>query len=210
MKEVSLQNDTEFQQRLIGLNALVPPLLVAWDWQRGQLGANPVEFVTRLTGVMALIFLVITLLVTPLRKIFKWNWLLKLRRNLGLYSFYYGLAHLGTYLVFDRNLRLASVPGDLWGRPFIAVGMIAFLLMIPLAVTSTNAMIKKIGGKKWASLHRLTYLVIVGGVVHYWMIAKSDIRWPLFFALVTTVLLGYRVFIAAKKTPKTAVPLRKV
>ena len=202
MKDVPLKNDTAFQERLIRLNALLPALLAAWDWKRGQLGANPVEYVTRMTGVMALILLVITLLVTPLRKIFGWNWLLKLRRNLGLYSFYYALAHLATYVAFDRNLSLLSVPGDVWSRPFIAVGMIAFILMIPLAVTSTNAMIKKLGGKRWARLHKLTYIVILGGVVHYWMIVKSDIRWPLFFATVTAVLLGYRVWEAMKKARK--------
>lgn len=207
MKTPSLQNDTAFQQRLIGLNALIPALLVAWDWKRGQLGANPVEFITRMTGVMTLVFLVITLLVTPLRKIFGWNWLLKLRRNLGLYAFYYGIAHLATYLIFDRNLELASVPADVWKRPFIAIGMISFVLMIPLAATSTNAMIKKLGGKKWALLHRLTYPILAGGVIHYWMIVKSDLRWPLFFALITALLLGYRVFAAVRKNPRQAFPV---
>lgn len=207
MKTPSLQNDTAFQQRLIGLNALIPALLVAWDWKRGQLGANPVEFITRMTGVMTLVFLVITLLVTPLRKIFGWNWLLKLRRNLGLYAFYYGIAHLATYLIFDRNLELASVPADVWRRPFIAIGMISFVLMIPLAATSTNAMIKKLGGKKWALLHRLTYPILAGGVIHYWMIVKSDLRWPLFFALITALLLGYRVFAAVRKNPRQAFPV---
>lgn len=207
MKTPSLQNDTAFQQRLIGLNALIPALLVAWDWKRGQLGANPVEFITRMTGVMTLVFLVITLLVTPLRKIFGWNWLLKLRRNLGLYAFYYGIAHLATYLIFDRNLELASVPADVWKRPFIAIGLISFVLMIPLAATSTNAMIKKLGGKKWALLHRLTYPILAGGVIHYWMIVKSDLRWPLFFALITALLIGYRVFAAVRKNPRQAFPV---
>lgn len=202
MKEIPLQNDTAFQQRLLGLNALIPALLVAWDWQRGQLGANPVEFVTRMTGVMSLLFLVITLLVTPLRKLAGWNWLLRLRRNLGLYAFYYGIAHLATYLVFDRSLQLGTVPADVWKRPFIAVGMGSFLLMIPLAVTSTNAMIKKLGGKKWALLHRLTYPVLIGGVVHYWMIVKSDLRWPFVFALLTALLLGYRLVAAIRKPLK--------
>lgn len=198
MKELTLRNDVEFQKNLLGFNALIPVLLMAWDWKRGRLGANPVEFVTRVTGVMSLVLLVLTLAVTPLRKIASWNWLLKLRRNLGLYSFYYGCAHLGAYLIFDRSLHLLSVPADIWRRPFIAAGMISFLLMVPLAVTSTNAMIKKLGGRKWALLHRLTYIVLIGGVVHYWMIVKSDLRWPVAFALVTAVLLGYRGFGAVK------------
>jgi sulfoxide reductase heme-binding subunit YedZ len=203
MKEVSLKNDAVFQERLIALNALLPAALLAWNWQRGQLGANPIEFTTRMTGVMSLIFLAITLLVTPLRKVFGMGWLARLRRSLGLYAFYYGAAHLTTYVVWDRNLSIFSVPADVLLRPFIAVGMIAFLLMVPLAVTSTNAMIKKLGGKKWTLLHKLTYPVIIGGVVHYWMIVKSDIRWPMFFAVLTAILLGYRIFDAVKnKKPK--------
>lgn len=206
MKELTLKNDVEFQKSLLGFNALVPALLMAWDWKRGQLGANPVEFVTRATGILALIFLALTLSVTPLRKIAGWNWLLKLRRNLGLYSFYYGCAHLTAYLVFDRSLNLLSVPADVWKRPFIAVGMISFLMMVPLAVTSTNAMIKKLGGRKWARLHRLSYLIMTGGVVHYWMIVKSDLRWPMAFALVTAALLGYRIFAAVKAAGNSSRP----
>lgn len=202
MKEVPLKSDTAFQQRLIGLNALLPLLMAALAWKQSELGANPAEFVTRMTGVMALIFLLLALLVTPLRKLMGWNWLLKLRRNLGLYSFYYGVAHAATYLVFDRNLALATVPADVWSRPFIAIGMIAFLLMIPLAVTSTNAMIKRLGGERWALLHKLTYLVVIGGVVHFWMIVKSDLRWPVSFALLTVLLLGYRVIHAWKKNTR--------
>ena len=199
MKEISLQNDTAFQQRLIGLNALIPALLVAWDWKRGQLGANPVEFVTRMTGVMALLFLVITLLVTPLRKLCGWNWLLKLRRNLGLYAFYYGICHLATYLIFDRNLKLLAVPADVWKRPFIAVGMIAFLLMIPLAVTSTNAMIKRLGGKNWQQLHRFVYVIAIGGVVHYWWLVKKDVTQPQIYAAVLALLLGIRLVFLWRK-----------
>lgn len=207
MKDIPLKNDLTFQQGLLGFNAMLPALLTAWDWRRGQLGANPIEFITRASGIMALVLLVLTLLVTPLRKLCGWSWLLKLRRNLGLYAFYYGLLHLVIYVVFDRNFSLLSVPGDVWGRPFIAVGMLAFVLMIPLAVTSTNAMIKKLGGRRWAQLHRLTYLIIIGGVVHYWMIVKSDIRWPLFFGVITAALLGYRLVEALKKkipTPASA------
>ncbi|MES2709542.1 MAG: protein-methionine-sulfoxide reductase heme-binding subunit MsrQ [Verrucomicrobiota bacterium] len=186
-------NDAKFQRQVISLNALIPALLMAWDWNRGRLGANPVEFVTRATGVLCLVFLALTLMVTPLRKLAGWNWLLKHRRILGLFAFWYGLAHLLTYVVFDRGLKLATIPGDVGQRPFIAVGMISFLLMVPLAVTSTNAMIKRLGGQRWARLHRLTYLIAVGGVAHYWMIVKSDLRWPVFFAGIFAVLLGYRV-----------------
>ena len=200
MKEIALKNDTNFQEHLLRWNALIPALLAALEWKLHRLGANPVEFITRMTGVMSLVFLVLTLMVTPMRKIFGWNWLLKLRRTLGLYSFYYTAFHLVTYLAFDRAFNLLSVPADVWKRPFIAVGLICFLLLVPLAVTSTNAMIKRLGGKLWARLHKLTYLVIIGGVAHYWMIVKSDIRWPLFFAVTTCLLLGYRGWAALRKT----------
>jgi len=196
---MKLTADSHFHRQLILFNGLLPALLILIDGWLGKLGANPVEFVTRATGVLTLVFLVLTLLVTPLRKIFGWNWLLKQRRLLGLISFFYGTAHLLTYLVGDRDWQILSVPADVWKRPFIAVGMISFVLMIPLAVTSTNKMIKKLGGKRWALLHRLTYVVIVGGVIHFWMIVKSDLRYPLAFAVVVGLLLGYRAVKARGK-----------
>ena len=172
---------------------------MAVDGWRGKLGANPVEFVTRATGVLTLVFLVLTLLVTPLRKLMGWNWLLKQRRLIGLYAFYYSVAHLLTYLVGDRDWQILTVAADVVKRPFIAVGMLSFLLMVPLAVTSTNAMIKRMGGKRWAQLHRLTYLITIGGVIHYYLIVKSDVTYPLFFAVVTALLLGYRVWASLAK-----------
>jgi len=191
--------DSRFHRQLIVLNGLLPSLLIAVDGLRGKLGANPVEFVTRATGVLTLVFLVLTLLVTPLRKLMGWNWLLKQRRLIGLYAFYYSVAHLLTYLVGDRDWQILTVAADVVKRPFIAVGMLSFLLMVPLAVTSTNAMIKRMGGKRWAQLHRLTYLIMIGGVIHYYLIVKSDITYPLFFAVVTALLLGYRVWVSLAK-----------
>jgi sulfoxide reductase heme-binding subunit YedZ len=191
--------DSRFHRQLIVLNGLLPSLLIAVDGWRGKLGANPVEFVTRATGVLTLVFLVLTLLVTPLRKLCGWNWLLKQRRLIGLYAFYYSVAHLLTYLVGDRDWQILTVAADVVKRPFIAVGMLSFLLMVPLAVTSTNAMIKRMGGKRWAQLHRLTYLIMIGGVIHYYLIVKSDITYPLFFAVVTALLLGYRVWVSLAK-----------
>jgi sulfoxide reductase heme-binding subunit YedZ len=149
--------------------------------------------------VLTLVFLMLTLLVTPLRKIYGWNWLLKQRRLLGLYAFFYGFAHLLTYLAYDRDWQLGTVIGDVYKRPFIAIGMFSFLLMVPLAVTSTNAMIKKLGGPRWAQLHRLTYYITIGGVLHYWIIVKSDVTYPFFFAVVLAVLLGWRVVASIKK-----------
>jgi len=191
--------DTRFHRQLFVFNGLLPAVLILIDGWRGKLGANPVEFVTRATGVLTLVFLMLTLLVTPLRKIYGWNWLLKQRRLLGLYAFFYGCAHLLTYLAYDRDWQMGTVIGDVYKRPFIAIGMFSFLLMVPLAVTSTNAMIKKLGGPRWAQLHRLTYYITIGGVLHYWIIVKSDVTYPFFFAVVLVVLLGWRVVMSIKK-----------
>ncbi len=201
--------DAKFQKQIFFANSLLPFLLMGWDWWRGKLGANPVEFITRTTGVLALLFMVITLLVTPLRKWTGWNWLARHRRMFGLVAAFYGLAHLLTYLVFDRDLHLSTVPADVWKRPFIALGMLAFLLMVPLAATSTNGMIKRLGGKRWTRLHRLTYLIAIAGVVHYWLIVKSDITYPAVFAAFVAVLLGYRLYASfAKPVVATAVTKR--
>lgn len=201
---MTFSNDSRFHRQLFLFNGLLPALLILVDGLRGKLGANPVEFVTRATGVLALVFLVITLLVTPLRKLCGWNWLLKQRRLLGLFSFYYGVAHLLTYLWFDRDWKLQTVPADIYKRPFIAIGMLTFLLLIPLAVTSTNAMIKKLGGKRWAQLHRLTYVAAIGGVIHYYLIVKSDISYPVLFGIAVASLLGYRAYVSWKKPAKSA------
>lgn len=199
---MSFANDFRFHRQLVLVNGLLPAVLLLIDGFRGNLGVNPVEFVTRATGVLTLVLLVITLMVTPLRKLFGWNWLLKQRRLLGLIAFFYGVAHLMTYLAFDRDWQLQTVIGDVYKRPFIAVGMFSFALMIPLAITSTNAMIKKLGGKRWARLHRLTYLLTIGGVVHYYMLVKSDITYPVIFGSVVAALLGFRVVAALRKPVK--------
>ncbi|MBX7170792.1 MAG: sulfoxide reductase heme-binding subunit YedZ [Pyrinomonadaceae bacterium] len=185
--------DIKFNKILISLNAFVPLILFTWDGFRGNLGTNPIEFFLRTTGVLTLIFLLITLSVTPLRKIFGWNSLVKYRRMLGLYAFFYGTLHLITYSIFDKSLSLSAIVSDTFQRPFILVGMLAFILMIPLAATSTNAMIKRLG-KGWGKLHKLTYLVAIGGVLHFYLIVKSDTFYPLIFGLILAVLLGYRYY----------------
>ncbi len=185
--------DIKFNKILISLNAFVPLILFVWDGVRGNLGTNPIEFFLRTTGVLTLIFLLITLSVTPLRKIFDWNSLIKYRRMLGLYAFFYGVLHLITYSIFDKSLSLSAIVSDTFQRPFIAVGMIAFSFMIPLAVTSTNAMIKRLG-KSWGKLHKLTYLVAIGGVLHFYLIVKSDTFYPMIFGLILVILLGYRYY----------------
>jgi sulfoxide reductase heme-binding subunit YedZ len=185
--------DTRFAKVLIFINGLIPLMLLLWDTYRKQVGANPLEFVTRTTGMLTIIFLLLSLSVTPLRRITGANWLVKFRRMLGLYAFFYGFLHLMTYVSFDRYFKLKTIPADVAQRPFIAVGMIAFFLMVPLAITSTNKMVKRVGGRRWNRLHKLTYLAAVGGVLHYWMLVKADTKIPLTLGFVLLVLLVYRV-----------------
>ena len=194
-------DDVKFNKTVLFINALVPLALLGYDALNGSLGANPIEFFLRTTGVLTLLFLLITLAVTPLRRYYGWNFLIKFRRMLGLYAFFYGALHLITYSIFDKSLSVTAIAADIWQRPFIAVGMLAFFLLIPLAVTSTNAMIKRLGGKKWQKLHKLTYAAAILGVIHFWLIVKSDLFYPFVFAVALAVLLGYRVY-SAYETPK--------
>jgi methionine sulfoxide reductase heme-binding subunit len=192
-------SDIAFVKVVVFVNALVPLALLFWDLYHKRVGPNPLQFATTTTGMLTLIFLSLTVAITPLRKIFGVNSLVKLRRMLGLFAFFYGALHLLTYIWFDRGFNLLSVGPDVAGRPFILAGMVAFLLMVPLAITSTNKMVKRLGGKRWATLHRLVYLSAIAGVVHFWMLVKSDIRLPLTFAFIVLFLLGYRLL--AKYAP---------
>src|SRR5215217_3668414 len=154
-----------FPKLVIFVNSLVPLVLLLSDLYRKQVGPNPLDFATKTTGILTLIFLSLTVAVTPLRKIFGINSLVKVRRMLGLFAFFYGALHLLTYVWFDRWFNLISVVQDVGKRPFILLGMLAFLLMVPLAITSTNKMVKRLGGKRWAQLHHLVYLAAIAGVV---------------------------------------------
>ena len=145
--------------------------------------------------MLTLVFLMITLALTPVRKITGLNWLVKFRRMVGLYAFFYGALHLVTYVWFDRFFNLRSIAGDVAQRPFIAIGMTAFFLMVPLAITSTNRMVKRVGGKRWAMLHRLVYIAAAAGVIHFWMLVKSDKRLPLTFGFILLLLLGHRLLV---------------
>ncbi len=193
-------NEVKFNKITLFINALVPLALLFWDAYWQKLGANPVEYFLRTTGVLTIVFLFLTLSITPLRKYYGWNQLIKFRRMLGLYAFFYGFLHLITYSVFDKSLNISAIAADIWKRPFIAVGMASFFLMIPLAVTSTNGMIKRLGGKNWQKLHYLIYLTAIGGVVHFYMIVKSDITYPFLFAVVLLGLFWFRIREAGTKS----------
>jgi sulfoxide reductase heme-binding subunit YedZ len=178
---------------------LVPLALLAWRGVQGGLGANPIEYITHSTGWWTLSFLLITLLVTPLRRLTNLNWLLRLRRMLGLFAFFYACLHFTTYLWLDQFFDWTSILKDIAKRPFITVGFSAFVLLIPLAATSTNAMVKRLGARRWQLLHRAVYAIAVLGVVHYWWLVKQDITEPALFALLLAVLLGARVVWRARK-----------
>ena len=188
-------SNIRFAKLVIFVNAFVPLVLLLWDVYHHNVGANPQEFAIRTTGMLTLIFLTLTVAITPLRKTFGANSLVKLRRMVGLFAFFYGFLHLTTYIWLDRLFNFASVVQDVARRPFILVGMTAFLLMVPLAITSTNKMVKRLGGKRWALLHRLVYASAIGGVIHFWMLVKSDTRIPLTFAFIVGLLLAHRVFV---------------
>jgi ferredoxin-NADP reductase/DMSO/TMAO reductase YedYZ heme-binding membrane subunit len=194
-------SDIRFTKFLILVNAVVPGVLLAWDAWHHQLGANPVNFAILTTGLMTLIFLMLTMLVTPLRKITGWNWLIFSRRTFGLYAFFYALAHFSIFFTLDRSFSVSSTLSEMVKRKYLIIGSIGLLAMVPLAVTSTNGMIKRLGSKRWHALHRLAYVAAICGVIHYYMQVKADVRQPLAFAGVLTVLLGYRVVAAKLKKP---------
>lgn len=195
----SLKNLTQRQvlhlRNLLFVLALLPlARLVAFGFL-DRLGANPIEFITRNTGDWALYFLCITLAVTPLRKLTKWNWLVRLRRMLGLYAFFYVALHFTIFFWLDHFFDVREMWADIVKRPFITVGVLAFVPLIPLAVTSTNAMVRRLGGKRWQWLHRLTYVIVPLGVLHFWWVkaGKNLLAQPILFSMIVALLLLTRV-----------------
>jgi methionine sulfoxide reductase heme-binding subunit len=184
--------DVRFTKVVILVNGAIPLAMLAWDAAHNNLGANPIEFVTRTTGALALVFLLISLTVTPLRKQLTQPWMVKLRRMLGLYAFVYASLHLMTYVWFDKFFNMSAIVTDTVKRPFITLGMAAFLILVPLAITSTNGMVKRLGGKRWNRLHRSVYVAAALAVIHYYALVKADTREPIIFGVVLALLLLYR------------------
>ena len=182
--------------------SLGPVLWLAWRSANARLGANPLEAVTHATGDWTLRFLLLTLMVTPLRAATGWNWLVRFRRMLGLFAFFYGTLHLLTYLWFDQFFSWPDILLDIPKRPFITVGFGAFVLLVPLALTSTAGWIRRLGGRRWQALHRLIYLAAVLGVVHYWWLVKADISLPRAYATILALLLAARAAVAWRRRPK--------
>ncbi len=185
---------------VVFLLCLIPLGHLAWGAVTNNLGANPIEVITRSTGKWTLIFLLITLSVSPLRKISRLQWLIKFRRMLGLFAFFYICLHFTTYIWLDQFFDLMAIGKDVIKRPFITVGFSSFVLLIPLALTSTRGMIKRLGGRRWQQLHRLIYLSAIGGVVHFLWLVKADLQRPLIYGAVLMLLLGFRIAVWARLT----------
>jgi sulfoxide reductase heme-binding subunit YedZ len=182
----------------IGVAALLPLGRLAWQGATDALGANPIAEILNRLGFWTLLLLMASLAMTPLKIVTGWTWPIALRRLLGLLAFTYVCLHFGVYLGVDQFFDFAEIGRDIVKRPFITVGFAAFVLLIPLAITSTAGMLKRLGARRWKRLHRLVYLVGVLGVVHFVWRVKSDTRQPLIFAAVLAVLLGVRVVAALR------------
>jgi sulfoxide reductase heme-binding subunit YedZ len=174
----------------------------------GDLGTDPVETIAQVTGTTALVCLAATLSITPLRRLTGWNWLVKLRRMVGLFAFFYALVHALDFFVFDHSLSVASILEDVVEHPWVLFGFTALILLVPLAVTSTNGWVRRLGGKRWQRLHRLIYLIAPLAAAHYFLAVKRDVTWPLVFAAVFGVLLAARlVFRMPARSGPTRRPL---
>jgi sulfoxide reductase heme-binding subunit YedZ len=204
---------------LVFVASLGPAAWLVWAGLTGNLSANPLSDLTLETGTWTLRFLCITLAITPLRRLTGWHWLIRFRRMVGLFAFFYGTLHFLTYTIVDRFAGLdfpdgivawstvrnliASVGEDIYKRPFITIGFLAFVLMVPLAATSTAGMIRRLGGKRWQALHRLVYVSACAGVLHYWWLVKADVQRPLIYGAIVVLLLAFRVYNARAKSAAT-------
>ena len=185
---------SKWTKALVFLVCLVPLGVLIYDFLTGGLGANPTQFLEHATGDWTLRFVAITLSITPLRKLIKQPQLIRFRRMLGLFAFFYGFLHFSIYLTFDQVFNLHGIWADIAKRRYITVGFTGFVLMIPLAVTSTAGWIRRLGGRRWAMVHRAIYATAVLGVIHYLWLVKSDIHIPLEYAAIMAILLGWRVY----------------
>ncbi len=179
---------------LVALACLSPFVLLVADGFRGELGVNPVETVTNTTGIWTLRLVTLTIAITPLRWLTGWNPIILLRRMVGLFAFFYGSLHFMTYFILDHSLMFDGLWEDVVKRPYITMGFTAFVLMIPLAVTSTQGWIRRLGGRRWNLLHKLVYVTAAVGVVHYWWKVKVDTTNPMYYAVIVGVLIGVRIW----------------
>jgi methionine sulfoxide reductase heme-binding subunit len=184
---------------LLYLTAVVPALWIAVALGTGQVDGDQVKYIQHVTGTTVLVTLFVTLAVTPLRRLTGWNEVIRVRRLIGLTAFWYALLHFVTYVVFDQSLSVADISADVAKHPWVLVGFASFLMLIPLAVTSTNGWVRRLGGRRWQRLHRLIYPTAVGGVLHYLWLVKKDVRTPLWFAASLVVLFAARLWVARRR-----------
>jgi sulfoxide reductase heme-binding subunit YedZ len=192
------------------LLCLGPVAVLTWKAFHDLLGANPIDVITRTTGRWTLTFLLITLGITPVRRLTGMPWMIRFRRMLGLYAFFYGCLHLTTYLWLDKFFDVHEMLNDILKRRFITAGMTAWLLMLPLALTSTTGWIRRLGGKRWQKLHRLIYFSASAGVIHFIWLVKADLQKPLTYGAILAVLLAYRALMWATAKAKSRAPKQQV
>lgn len=186
--------------------SLLPLGRLAFAAYQNDFGPNPVEFIQRWTGIWTINFLMLTLCITPLRGITQWHWLTRLRRMLGLFTFFYGMLHFLSFIGFDHEFAVDAIARDVLKRPFVTVGFAALLLMLPLALTSNAYAIRKMGGRAWQELHRSIYLISILGVLHYfWLVKATALLWPIGYAIVLGILLGWRI----NERRRKAIPVQK-
>lgn len=197
ISDMSLTPSTQQLSRIkaaLFLLGLLPAARLLWAGQTGDFGPNPVEFVQRWTGTWTFNLLLLTLCITPLRSMTEWHWLIRLRRMLGLFCFFYGALHFLSFIGFDHEFDLYDIARDIGKRPFVTVGFAAFLLLLPLAATSNQWAIRKLGGRKWQELHRNIYLISILACIHYfWLVKATALLWPLAYSVMVALLLGWRV-----------------
>jgi methionine sulfoxide reductase heme-binding subunit len=181
------------------LAAVVPLGWLLFALLTGLVMGDQVKFMQHVTGDTVLTCLMLTLAITPLRRITGWNEIIRVRRLIGLTAFWYACLHLTTYLVFDQELSLSDIMADIQKHPWVLVGFTAFLCLVPLAITSTNGWIRRLGGKRWRRLHRLVYVAAAAGVLHYFWLVKKDIHYPLLYGVVLLLLFASRVWLALEK-----------
>lgn len=189
---------TKIIKPLLFIAALLPASYLIWGVLNDALGANPIEYIIRDLGDWTLRFLLLTLAISPLRRLTGMAQLLRLRRMLGLYTFFYGLLHLSIYIVLEQFFDWQEIWGDILERPFITIGMLAFILLIPLAVTSTASAMRKLG-KNWLRLHKLIYPIAIFAILHFWWLVKADTREPFIYATLLAILLLERFFYFIKR-----------
>ena len=192
---------SRWTRALVFLLCLIPLGNLIWRFEHQQLTANPIEFITHRTGDWTLRFLLITLTITPLRTIINQPQVIRFRRMLGLYAFFYGSLHLATWVYLDKNFDVQDMLADVMKRRFITIGMFGLLTMLPLAITSTAGWVRRLGYNRWQVLHRTIYVTALAGVIHYYWGVKSDIRLPLLYSGILAVLLAWRIAIALRASP---------